>query len=145
MKIINFLICEDIRHEDGGKKSFMGVYDETIEFLVNPESKNTWPKVGKIGVVAKIIFDDSDIVQNISSFKVNYSCDGDVTKIGESPLNKDDIAKKQKISMALMVPNFAFTKMGEMKFIFEFYNDKGAMVGQTSPHFSTTVKERVIE
>ena len=54
MKLLNFIICDDIRNELGNKHSLMGVYDDSIEFQVTPDNQNTWPKSLKVGIYAKV-------------------------------------------------------------------------------------------
>jgi hypothetical protein len=59
MKLIDFIVCDDIRHEVGGKQTLVGVYSDRIVFKANtPEAK--WPVSKFLGVVVRFKIDESD-------------------------------------------------------------------------------------
>ena len=60
MKMLNFVVCDDVRNEMGGKYSIMGVYGNSIEFSVTPEKKDQWPKTMRTGFFITIQPEDSD-------------------------------------------------------------------------------------
>ena len=62
MKLLDFIICDDIRNELGNKHSLMGIYDDSIEFQVTPDNQNTWPKLLRIGIYAKVKTEDNEEV-----------------------------------------------------------------------------------
>ena len=59
MKLIDFIVCDDIRHEVGGKQTLVGVYSDRIVFQTNtPEAK--WPVSKSLGIVLRFKVDKSD-------------------------------------------------------------------------------------
>ena len=53
MKIITFIVCDDIRHEMNNKKTLVGVYDDQIIFYKN-SSGSSFPIDMKIGLYLKV-------------------------------------------------------------------------------------------
>jgi hypothetical protein len=55
MKLVQFIVCDDIRKETGNKFSLMGIYENAIEFRVTPDKKDKWPKTMRLGIYAKSV------------------------------------------------------------------------------------------
>jgi hypothetical protein len=56
MKLLDFIVCDDIRLERGNKVTLVGVYDD----IINIETKNTWPVPLKIAVYWKLQLDQEE-------------------------------------------------------------------------------------
>ena len=140
MKLINFIICDDIRNELGNKNSLMGVYDNTIEFRVTPDKENTWPKTMRLGIYARIrIYEDKDITH----FKLRTFFNDKETIIGEGILNSPAM-KQLKKNIVILHNAFVFENLGIIKFSFDFYNKNDEIVESLHPDFSLEIKETVI-
>jgi len=59
MKITDFIICDDIRKEVGGKYSLIGVYLAKIVFSPK-DSKSRWPINKSLGFYIRLIKEDDD-------------------------------------------------------------------------------------
>jgi len=142
MKILAFLVCDDIRNEIGNKNSLIGVYDDRILFNVTPDRKNTWPKTMKIGIFAVIALEGKDPKK--FSFKMKYNEKEQLLGGGEIRFKSDD-TKKHKFKVAMVYNNFPFDKPGKIKFTFEFFDKDGALIDSVSPTYELEVSELVID
>jgi hypothetical protein len=60
MKLLDFVVCDDIRHERGDKLSFMGVFADTIKVQVPKGAPRPIPF--RVAVFFRILIDDTDPV-----------------------------------------------------------------------------------
>jgi len=141
MKLQTFIVCDDIRTEIGKKHSLIGVYDDRILFNVTPDKKNTWPKQMKLGIFAKISFEE--LMPKSFSFKMKYN-ENDVP-LGEGSLNiKESEKNKNKFIVAIVNNNFLFDQPGKIKFTFVFFDESKKDIGSVSPDFELEVEELVV-
>lgn len=143
MKIENFIICDDIRFELHGKQSLIGIYDESIQFIINPTNKNRWPRALKISLHTSIKFETKDKRRNIESFAIKTDYNGSVKELihEKFPPEKDFFEKKLNIS--LINDRFIFEGPGEIKFLIEFYGKK-KLIETLSPDYILKVSEKEI-
>jgi hypothetical protein len=142
MKLINFIICDDIRNELGNKISLMGIYDDTIEFPVTQDKENTWPKSMRIGVCLRIKLDQD---KDITRFKLRTSFNNKEIIIGEGVFNLSQLKQLKKINIVILHNAFVFNASGIMNFIFDFYNSKDEIVDTLHSDLSLEIKEAVIK
>jgi len=59
MKLIDFIVCDDIRQEIGGKVTLVGVYEDRI--MINTPSREAirWPVQLKLGFFLRLLNDDT--------------------------------------------------------------------------------------
>lgn len=148
MKLINFLICDDIRNEIGNKHSLIGVYDDSIEFSVLQEKKNIWPKSLKIGIFSRILFTNSELKKGIHSFNLSVKYNDELIELGSGILS-DNIIKQlnesNKLTIAMVNNNFVFKEEGQLNFLIKFFNNKKENIGTLNPDLSFKVTERVLQ
>jgi len=58
MKLVDFLICDDIRHEQGDKLSLMGVYGNSINLHIPKEVQK--PIAWRFAVYLRVLVEDND-------------------------------------------------------------------------------------
>lgn len=138
MKIISFVVCDDIRNEIGNKSSFMGVYDDNIIFKETPDKKDSWPKSIKLGIHARILTEE--IKPDSFEFKLIYN--ENETLLGKGQLDFRDNKNKLKI---IVISNFEFKKAGTMKFKFDFFDKEKNIVDTLNPNYELTISEFVKE
>jgi hypothetical protein len=137
MKLIDFILCDDIRMEMGNKSSLMGVYDATIEFFVTPDKKNTWPKKMRIGIYARLKAEGQKL--DISRFELKSIFNGKESLIQKGLFNPPPDYKN--INMAIIHNAFVFENEGTMKFVIYLYNDKEEIVDTIYPDYFLEIKE----
>ena len=141
MKLINFILCDDIRNEMGNKPSLMGVYDDKIEFNVTPDMVNTWPKAMRVGIYARIKLED----ENISSFRLRILYDGKVREIGRGTISIDKLRARKRINIAVVHSAFPFDKPCTIQFFYDFLDVNNELIETLTPESTIEVKEQVIE
>ena len=142
MKLLDFIICDDIRNEIGNKHSLMGVYDDSIEFHVTPDKQNTWPKLLRIGIYAKVKTEDNEEVFN---FKIRKKYNQTETVLLDRNLNLPKNKTSKKINIAFVHSAFKFENPGNFTIFLDFYNQKKELIATLSPEFVINVKEKVIQ
>jgi len=142
MKLLNFIICDDIRNELGNKHSLMGIYDDYIEFQVTPDSQNIWPKFLRIGIYAKVKTEDNE---EVSKFKIRVKYNEKETVLLDRILTLPKIKTSKKINIAFVHSAFKFENSGNITFFLDFYNQKKELITTLSPEFVFSVKEKVIQ
>ena len=142
MKLLNFIICDDIRNELGNKHSLMGIYDDSIEFQVTPDNQNTWPKLLRIGIYAKVKTEENE---EVSRFKIRIKYNEKETVLLDRILNLPKIKTSKKINIAFVHSAFKFENPGNIEFFLDFYNQKKELIAILSPEFAISVKEKVIQ
>ena len=139
MKLQTFLVCDDIRNEIGNKHSIIGVYDDRILFNVTPDKKGTWPKQMKLGIFAKIIFENEFPISFTFSMKYNYKDE----LLGEGFINLKETSQNKFVA-AIVHNNFLFDQPGKIKFTFTFFDESKVKIGSVSPDFELEVDELII-
>jgi len=142
MKLLDFIICDDIRNELGNKHSLMGIYDDSIEFQVTPDNQNTWPKLLRIGIYAKVKTEDDE---EVFKFKIRMKCNEKETVLLDRTLTLPKIKTSKKMNIAFVHSAFKFENPGNFTFFLDFYNQKKELIATLSPEFVISVKEKVIQ
>ena len=142
MKLLDFIICDDIRNELGNKHSLMGVYDDSIDFQVTPDNQNTWPKLLRIGIYAKVKTEGNE---EVFKFKIRMKYNEKETVLVNGALPQPKIKPFNKIVISLVNGNFKFENPGNITFFLDFYNQKKELIATLSPEFVISVKEKVIQ
>jgi hypothetical protein len=141
MKILDFIICDDIRREMGNKHSLIGMYDESIEFTVPPDKTNIWPKAIRIGLYIKIKVEDNE---EISEIKMRMKFNDKEVVLGVEPLKVPKTKPKMNIiNIVLINPAFVFEGQGSINFFFDIFDDSQKLVATLSPDVAIQITEKV--
>lgn len=141
MKLLNFLVCEDIRNEVGNKNTLVGVMDDKLIFNVTPDNKNIWPKRMKLGFFMQI-----DLEGNIpKSFTFKRIDDEAEQIIGNNIIRVPEKQMHNKITIAIVHSNFTFKKVGKIRFKIEFSDEEANIIDTITPEYSLDILENVIE
>ncbi len=147
MKIINFIICDDIRSEMGNKKSLMGIYTKALSFSVDADEKDIWPKELSLGMMLEF-----SISQNIKSeaheFKVFYSINSVEKILGEGEFNfpLDDQEQEDDFQITIFSKSkYHFDSCGKLKHCVKIFNASGEMIASAIPDSEFIIRENLIE
>ena len=141
MKLLNFLICEDIRNEVGNKNTLVGVMDDKLIFNVTPDNKNIWPKRMKLGFFMQIDLEDN--IPKLFTFK--RIDDEEEQIIGNNNIKVSEKKMQNKITIAIVHSNFTLKKVGKISFKIEFSDEKGNILETIAPEYSLEILENIIE
>lgn len=123
MKIVDYIIAEDIRYETGNKFSVMGIYSDEIKLGL--PSDIVWPIPFRFGVFIRVEIDNSDIPPNRFVLKVDVD-EKDIARMEGNIEFKNIESKKsvRTISLPLVISPFPLPGYGNIRFTFEIYKDE---------------------
>jgi len=132
MKVSDFIICEDIRLEVGGKSSLMGVLGDNLNF--HGQGINDWPKNITIAIFLRV-----DVGEDRpSKFKIEAVLNGDQVALIEDDLT---IPEKTKIiSIPIIFRTLPIKETGTLDFLFEMLSDETLLI-EESRSLTINVKE----
>ena len=145
MKILDFLVCDDIRNEIGNKVSIMGLYDDVITFNVTPENKNKWPKQLKLCFFIRTLFEEQDKEQNFDSFTITSKLGKHSSILAKGDFEPTQISKSDKMILTILNDGFIFNEAGEMSFIFDLHSKKSGKTIKIDIDCPLTIKEIIHE
>ncbi len=144
MKIVNFLLCDDIRKELGNKISLMGVYRDSIEFLVSADKSNSWPKKKQMGFLCDFLI-SPEIAQIATNFQILITYLGKESIIAKGPMSQpqeiDSNLKPTRLSL-LASYMYAFPSEGRLEFKVELLDETQRVIESASPDVGFDVLER---
>jgi hypothetical protein len=114
MKVVDFLICDDIRTEIGNKHSIIGLYDDAITFNVSIAEKGKWPKIIKLGIFIKARFDNNQEKKQVGKFRLDVMLNETNKTIAEGELNFSEKKEATGINVAVVFNQFVFESPGLM-------------------------------
>lgn len=125
MRILDFIIAEDIRFEAGNKFSIMGIYSEEIR--LNLPEDIQWPIPYRFGIYIRLEVEDSDVYPNRFILKVGHNDTIDAQFDG----NIEFIVSTHTISIPLVIFPFPLPSYGIFRFDFEIYKDESLLITET--------------
>jgi hypothetical protein len=132
LKILNYIFCDDIRHEIGGKVTLVGVYNDRIVFNPPPNLKDVpWPVTLKLGVFVKLCFDSED--KDIDSFELELLLNNDkiLQRINGKIAKK---AERQFLNIVFVNPALQIPSAGEINTRITF-KENNKKITEVSPEF----------
>ena len=144
MKIINFVICDDIRFEKDNKISLMGLYDDVISFNVDSSTKGKWPKPFSFAILLKIQIEEKDIEAGMESVGVTLEINGDNQKIAKIEVRPEHLKERKQIALMPKINNFPVNSEGNLTVkVSLFGKDEKEIDSLESP--TTKIIESVID
>lgn len=122
MELSSFIICEDIRHEEGNKISLMGVYGDSINFFQNSEIKSAFPRKKKLGFLIKLKnltpIEKTETRFLILESKLNGEKENSPFKIEIKSILGSEL------NVVVILENFEFKNKGHLSFGIRLQNEK---------------------
>lgn len=109
MKLLDFIVCDDIRQEMSGKHTLIGVYDDIILYT---QKEFKWPFRIKLGFFIRIKINKSDLRPDF--FNVEFIHDG--KKISSLKGNLKIPNNVNYIALALVHSSFPIPNVGKINF-----------------------------
>jgi len=135
LKIIDFIICEDIRHEIGNKETFIGVFPNYI-IALSKESDFKKPIIIKLAFMFRFLFEDKDPRPDF--FKMEFITNGKTyPKIDEQPLKMASAVKL--FNMLICIPNFPLISYGEIE-IKTIFKKQNKIIKELKPDFNIVIQ-----
>ena len=123
MKLIDFIVCDDVRQEIGNKFTLIGVYDRDIRIQTKDPSALTWPLPTNLALFFRVQLEPSD--SGLDTFELSVTHDEkELAKIqgGVASINRD-----KAITINARMPGFPLPGPGLLKFQLKF-SDHGKTI-----------------
>jgi len=122
MRLVDFMLCDDIRFEQYNKMSLMGIYNEALHVEAEDLDKIKWPIGVKLGIYIRLLREQDEVLKKGAKylFSLTVRKDGKVSEElakAEGECSPVDEASPY-ISLPLVLPPLAIT--GPCKLMFEF-------------------------
>lgn len=131
MRLINFLVCDDVRTEKNGKNIFIGVYDDIIVEVKNNE------KI--VNLKLFFIFRFMDVLQDNYKFHLNFLMNGNQyhSMSGSLPIGKS----MRHLTLNIGVDQFPIKTFGELSIDLTLTNSKDVKY-QYSPEYKININKQ---
>jgi len=132
MKLLDIIVCDDIRQEVDGKQSLIGVYND-LQFIF-PSNQAPWPISLKIGVFVRFKLDQKESIPDF--FEINFFQNGNLI----SNFNGNLKIPENTINFNLVLVNNAFILPGPGQITFEIiFKNSGNIINKLIPEYSLNV------
>ncbi|TGN10566.1 hypothetical protein [Leptospira ilyithenensis] len=131
MKLINFLVCDDVRTEKNGKNIFIGVYDDIIVEATS-EEKLVYLKLF-------FIFRFMDVQSDNYKFDLNFLMDGSQyhSMSGTLPIGK----LMRHLTLNIGVDQFPIKSFGELSIELKLTNSQNVKF-KFSPEYKINISKQ---
>lgn len=136
MKIIDFILCDDIRREVGNKRTIVGTYIDRIIFH-SAHGSSPWPTNKQIGLYATLKIEEKD--PNFDAFQITFSLDQEPLGKAEGRIISANLDISKTAVFDIVVP-IVFKKAGTMTIKIQFLMD-GKVVLDSLPELAIAIEE----
>lgn len=138
MKLVDFVLCDDIRHEVGNKVSLIGVYNDRIIFAEKKVSDIKWPKQMKLGIYIRTLIGENERFPN--KFVVDVNCNGkQCLSASGAVLKQAAIGEKgYLIAFAIVAEKFPFNGAGTLSFNIKYFENDN-LIADVTPAYNLSV------
>jgi hypothetical protein len=127
MKLLDFLVCDDIRHEQGDKLSFMGVFGDSIR--VNVPVGAPKPISLRLSIFLRFMIEDADTLPD--SCKVIFYSDRSEVQVTDLKFNTSGRPKLVGIPLPCVFP---VSKEATLSLKATFFSNGQQIFEATSPY-----------
>ncbi|CAG36776.1 hypothetical protein [Desulfotalea psychrophila] len=136
MKITDFIICEDIRHEVGDQYSLMGILETPMVFSQEENGEN-WPRRIVFCMMVRVQIPQNGIYESVSSLSVTIKINKEETLIGKQEIETEKLSSKDSFissSAYAKINNIEAKGPGQLSVIIRLYNSNNELLEeQESP------------
>lgn len=139
MRIIDFIVCDDIRQETSGKTTLVGIYDEKLILGIQKDKEVKWPSAMKLCFFSRYIIEKNDTHPDMMQLEIVSYNGQTVSANGPIPPLAREAAENRLLSYAIIGDGFSLQGIGEIKFNVKFLkSDK--IVFEVSPVYKLMVE-----
>ncbi len=137
MKITDFLVCDDIRHEIGGKMTLVGIYND---FVILKEKQDVkLPMTFRLGIYARIKMENSEeTIPDAFDFEFSQGDNHGVAVSKCKIMIKDN---PSSFALTVMFGNFPIKSEEKVKFKIRFYKSD-VQLCELEPDYTMNVNIR---
>lgn len=139
MKLLDILVCDDIRFEIGDKNTLVGLYSD-INIAQKKGQKIQWPVIIKLGIFIRCIVEDMGETPDAFSLEIIHATKGTIHTA--NGIIKMPIGVKY-FNLAL-VNNYIIPNIGKINFKLHFIKE-GKEIQYIEPEYTFDVGVKEIE
>lgn len=145
MQIIDFILCEDIRFEEGGRRSLMGVFEDTL-IIIEHNSQNKWPKPLSFGLMLRALLSEEQVAKKPSDFELFLQLDDERMSLAKGKISPPPVENPsiQRLAIAMLVKNFPLNKTEKIWAILQLKDKDGKILAEQKTIDSVNLKVRVL-
>lgn len=145
MKLVSFIVCDDVRTEVGNKHSLIGVYDDSINFNVPILERGKWPKALKLGIFVRAKFESHDEKTRIARFRLECFLNENGKTLAEGVFSLDGKEDVKGMNVAIVLNQFPIEAAGNLRFRLSLLDKGGGLVSSLESTDLIKVTETVIQ
>lgn len=134
MNILDFIVCDDIRHEASNKITIIGAYADQLIFPVQDATADQWPKQLKMGFFIRIKLHEEDPIPD--EFHVEFVLEEKT--FANVRGNVSTTSKVTLITLPLVSDRFQIPGKGQISFNVKLYKNK-SLIFESSPDYRLKV------
>lgn len=141
MIIIDFIVCDDIRFEQQGKRSLMGVYEEVFP-IFDPQGSDVWPKLISFGISVRSILTIEDIQKKPTKVELFLKIDNKKVSLTKGPLPTSPVTDQgeRRISMTAVFNGYPIEKAGKLSVILAAMDANDTVIAEAESPGSLSFK-----
>ncbi len=124
MKVVDFILCDDIRHELANKISIIGAYNDRIEFISRNGQEPKWPINMRLGLYCRLAVEEND--QHFDALELTLHLKGEEIINFKVAIPKDSDLSKP-LALAFPIPGVNIKGTGELIPTFKVLNGKNVV------------------
>ena len=140
MKLVDFIICDDIRQEVANKVTLVGVYNEKIEFASLANAELIFPLAVKLGFYIRCLVEPKDVIGN--RFELIFAHDGEELTRFVGPFEAKD--RKDFFSFTIGASAFPIKGPGMLRVKLNLFEDQ-KLLHEIVPSYGITILVRKTE
>ena len=139
MQLLDFIVCDDIRHEVGNKMTLVGIYGDQMQIMALPTpGEDKWPKAIKLAFFVRIKILNDEPMPNAFNLQF-FQDEKEVNSIKQNviiptPPPGMSPQKVTLLNLALVFGNFKLLATGEINFKLTLLRD-GKVIYDISPEY----------
>ncbi|OGJ90694.1 MAG: hypothetical protein A2487_18020 [Candidatus Raymondbacteria bacterium RifOxyC12_full_50_8] len=138
MKLLDFIICDDVRQEVGDKFTLVGMYSDVIQMHLKGVKEIKWPVAMHLAMFTRFLYEKTD--EKPDSFRIEFILEGKPLSYVEGNINLP--ADTGILNINSVMNPFFFTNQGVLSFIAQFKKDGKTKI-EIKPEYKLEIKVRI--
>ena len=126
MKLIDFIVCDDVRTEINNKVSIIGVYDDVLNFIVPERAVNTWPKILRLGLYIRLALENKEEQSKIGKLQLAFTINGENIFQAEqtTDLRNQETNPHKRLAISVVFNQIPIPRTGDMEIALSVYDNE---------------------
>lgn len=135
MRLLDFIVADDVRREVGNKVSVMGVFNESINLSIQEDT--SWPVLFRLGLYIRILIDEADEIPDHFLLKIFHNNET-IAEFGGTIALTTQGERPMLITLPLVANPLPIPSSGVLTFQLQLTSKEVNIFSSTSP-FPVTI------